>query len=191
MFVEYTDVSKPPYQLPPIEADDVTGTFDPYVDEQERLCLIDLLGQKLYDDFITGLAGPPNPIWTNLAVGVEYEYQGKKYNWKGMDKMLTPFIYRAWSKDTLIDSLTNQGVQIAKVENAEVVSASRKMVKAQNDFATLAGYDRCQLFDTLYGYLYTSGETYKVSYEAAGYTSIQKYLDERFKFPGLSNTFNI
>lgn len=191
MFVETTDFELPPYQLPSLV--DLQTTFDAYVDAEEEKILIELLGRKLYTDFIAGLAEvAPLQKWTDLAIGKEYTYNGKKYKWLGMDKLLIPYIYRQWTKDNVIDTLTSGGVTIPKMENADLVSPSRKLVKAQNDFAIVAGHDRCEVFDTLYGFLRESGDTYLTSSVTdAGYTDIKTYLDDHFKFPGLSNVFNI
>ena len=189
MFVESTDLDIPPYDLPDLSS---SSTFEPFVDMHEESRLEKLLGRKLYEDFIAGLAEvTPAQKWVDLAVGVEYQINDITYKWKGMDKMLIPFIHQQWIKDVLIDSTTSAGVTLAKHENSDVISPSRKVVKSFNDFAMLAGYDKCQEKNTLWGFLWYSGDTYLDSATAVGYTDIQHYLENEVELPGLMNVFNL
>lgn len=188
-FIASTNFDIPPYNLFLLNQ---ANSFSDFCTVNERDELTRLLGHKLYDAFVAGLAvvspATPDQRWIDLRDGVAYTYLSHTYKWKGMVKMLTPYIYSMWTRDTF-QFTTQVTVVQAKVENGQTVSPERKIVQAYNDYKVIAG-DECNLKDTLFGYLKTSGTKYLADV-GSEYNSIEEYLNEWFKDPGTMNVFNI
>lgn len=173
LFVEKEDFDKLPYNIPAKQLMEYDGTnisdtvvspeFDAFCDENEAEILKQLLGLDLYNDFIAGLnpdsVDYPEEKWQKLLDGAEYTYNGITYEWKGMRKLLRPFIFSMWLRDNY-DNYNETGVSVAKVENAEMISPALRIVQAWNKFYGMAG-DSTKCYtsktynhkNTLYGFL--------------------------------------
>lgn len=188
MFLLKTDFDILPYNIPNLEGN---NAFLPYVEEHEEEILISLLGKSLYDAFVAGLAEEyPEERWINLRDGGDYEYSGKTYQWVGMVKLLLPYIYSMWLRDSY-DTHSGVGIVQGKAENAKVINPGKRIARAYNVFSGLAG-SSCEKKDTLYGFLIQTGAlgTFDDTFDDT-FTSFAEYFQFNFKEPGLMNTFNI
>lgn len=113
--------------------------------------------------------------WLVLKNGTIYEYSGYKYQWKGMDDLLTPLVYSVWTSEN-IQNNTGIGVTESKHENADKVSPARDIVRSWNDYARKAG-NCSDDYHTLYSYLV-------INYEAL-------YANWLWKGPRLKNIMGI
>ena len=197
MFVTAEDFQTAPYLLPNMDADQ---NFADYIDQEERERLKKLLGRTLFNSFMDGLysdvvnltARDEQDIeqrWKDLRDGVSYTYGGYTYYWEGMEKLLRPYIYAMWIKHDSDKYNGSGGVNIPSSENASIVSPGGLIVRAFNEFSYLAG-NECRQEDTLYGYLFNSGDTFAGDI-GEDFTSIQVYMSCRFQDPGRMNIFNI
>ncbi len=109
--------------------------------------------------------------WLALRDGNDYDTSRK---WKGLEAMLTPFIYSEWL-DTHTDTFTGNTVAAPVSENSTKVADKRRRVNSWNDFATLAG-SGCSRRNSLYGFCKTNSEDYP---------------DFDFTDPGRMNIFNL
>lgn len=185
MFVLPEDFDGPDYQIPNLNNEE---GFLPYVDRMEKKFLIDIMGRNLQEAFYAGLTAGVEQRWQDLKLGVEYTYNGKTYKWGGMNQLFVPYIYQSWVGKTF-NNLTGSGVVIPKIENGEQISPASRMIEAYNEASDYVGSE-CDLYDTLYGYLYTSEDLFTDSL-GAGYTDIKVYLCDKFVDPGRENLFNI
>jgi hypothetical protein len=193
MFITAEDFNVQPFRLNNL---DQREDFPAFVTEQEEDRLVKILGRLLYDAFVAGLYdGDGNPRdegtieqrWKDLRDGVKYTYNNKPYHWKGMKRMLKPFIYSQWTK---LNEENNSGIGAVKpaAENSTVISGANMIVRGWNDFACKVG-NQCEFYDTLYGYLYHSADKYLDAIEPE-YTDIISYLYCVFEDPGTMNVFN-
>lgn len=129
--------------------------------------------------------------WLMLRDGVRY-YSDPSWVWGGMKKLLIPYIYALWLRDTH-DDHTKVGVVIRTAENATVISPAKRISRAYNEFASTAGsfyYQR----NTLFGYLMyaqTELEHFTDLYDNVVYETFGEYLRKSFQVPGSMNYFNI
>jgi hypothetical protein len=197
MFTTAEDFQIAPYRLPNLDADQ---NFAGFINQEEAERLKKLLGRTLYNAFIEGLYSDVENLtqrdendiaqrWKDLRDGVEYTYGGYTYYWEGMNKMLKPYIYSKWITHDTEKYNGSGGVNTAASENATVSGPAGLIVRAFNEFAHLCG-NECRQEDTLYGYLFNSGETF-VNDIGDDYTSIQVYMSCKFQDPGNMNIFNI
>jgi len=98
-------------------------------------------------------------IWLAIKNGADYSYGNVDYEWLGIKKMLIPYIYYSWIKDTLTDSLTGNGVVVPDTENGSVINPGSKLSAAYNKFSKLAG-GNYSVENSLYGYLYVNEDAY-------------------------------
>ncbi len=173
MFYEKEDFDKLPYNIPAKQLMEYDGTniseteispeFNAHAENTEAEILKKLLGLDLYDDFIAGLAPSsldyPEQKWIDLLDGAKYTYNGIKYEWVGMRKLLTPFIFAMWLRDNY-DNYSETGVSVGKVENAEMIGPQLRIVTAWNKGYEMAGsgkkYESSKVFNhknSLYGFL--------------------------------------
>lgn len=172
------DFDQIPYNIPDHKTDAavVTEEFSQYVDDKIEWILKKILGIGLYDDFVADLAEDyPAQKFLDLRNGKNYSISDVEYEWVGMVKLLTPFIYAMWLRDTY-DNHSKNGIVVAKNENSEFVSPSLRIVLAWNKFAAMLGTD-CSSKNTLYGFL-------KLNYE-------DDYSNWVFDNPGTMNRFNL
>lgn len=132
----------------------------------------------------------PQNKWLLLREGTTYlGTDGKPYKWKGMEKLFTRYIYAMKTRSETEGSENGVGMTMPKAENSEVVSSAMKVSRAYNEYSDLVGCP-LQLRDTLYGYLYNSGELFLPEVEDY-YTDIRVYLRDKFDAPGTMNVFNL
>ena len=129
--------------------------------------------------------------WLLLKNGDTYLYQNKMYEWVGMKELLIPVVFAYWMRDNF-DTYTQTGVSTGKSENADKELINRRVIEANNDYATIAGYRRSRI-DTLYGYLYNKGSegtTFDNTFDIS-FTSFRSYFDYVFKAPKKMNLFGL
>lgn len=160
MFTTAADFEIPPYAIPNIDTPETPDddTFQDFVDEQEEAELRCLLGDVLYDQFIAGLAVLPaediEVKWIRLRDGYTYSYGGKTRTYKGLRKLLKPYIWFMWMREEEIKK-TAAGGSLAVAENSERVSLARELARGYNEYASLSGFVFCDKdeVNTLYGFL--------------------------------------
>lgn len=122
-------------------------------------------------------------------------YNGAMYGgatWGGLKKMLIPYIYSMWLRDTY-DEHTKIGVIRRTAENAIVIDPAKRTSRAYNTFSLHAG-NYYQQYNSLYGYLIyaqTTWDHYTDYYDSTVYAIFSNYLRHTFKDPGRMNIFNI
>lgn len=185
MFVTPADFDGPDFQIPNLNNEE---GFLPYVDRMEKKFLIQIMGRDLQQAFYDGLDAGVEQRWQDLKDGVAYTYNGKQYKWDGMKKLFVPYIYQSWIGHTF-NNLTGSGVVIPKIENGEIISPASRMIEAYNEASDLVGHE-CDLYNTLYGYLYTSDALFADSL-GTGYSDVKVYLSDVFVNPGRENLLNL
>lgn len=160
-FVSTADFNVKPYDLPSLANPQagLSSQLTAFIASEQEAGLKRILGLRLYKEFEAGLDEvSPNAKWTSLRDGAEYECDGNLYEWVGFKKALVPYIYARWLRETA-DSVAGTGVAVAKVENAETISPSQRIVKAWNEFHSYIGgiADEC---NTLYGFLRSNAGDY-------------------------------
>jgi hypothetical protein len=126
--------------------------------------------------------------WLKLKNGAQYYMGVSWYEWVGMSKMLTPYIFSMWLRDTF-DNNSGIGVVVAKGENSKVINPSKRIARAYNDFSHLCG-NRHEQCGTLYGFLTSEGElgTWVDAYSG---TDFSIYFSRVFNSPGRMNFMNL
>jgi hypothetical protein len=197
MFTTAEDFNLQPYRLPNLDADE---SFADYINQEEQDRLKKILGRTLFDAFMNGLYSDVENLtprvedgieqrWKDLRDGVDYIYGGKTYQWDGMVKMLKPYIYSMWITHDAEKYNGSGAVTVPNSENGTTAGPQALIVRAFNEFSLLCG-NECRHEDTLYGYLFNSGETFADDI-GEDYTSIMDYMSFNFKDPGRMNIFNI
>ena len=171
MFVISSDFDVPPFSLPNLGSN---SSFADFVEEQEEEVLKKLLGIAFYDLLIAGITANTTK-WLLIKNGSGYVYNEVSYEWLGLKKMLIPYIWYMWVKETLSDSLTGVGIVAPESENGSVINPGVKLAAAYNKFSKLAGGRYC-IENSLYGFLYKNATDY------VGYS----YTPQ-----GTINTFNL
>jgi len=126
--------------------------------------------------------------WLNLKNGADYIYDARTYQWEGMKEMLVPYVFSEWIGADY-PSNTGIGFVTPNSENSTTHSPASRIVIAWREFLQMVG-DHCDVYDTLYGFLYTSGTVYADVYESE-YSDFQSYLFDKFEYPGSKNLFDI
>lgn len=171
------------------------NTIQDNIDKYEKEILICLLGQKLYDEFIAGLAITPTvpQIWLDLKDGKDFilPYNGHDVTlkWNGFvnaDKisLIAYYVYYQIRYEE-ISTTTSVGEVRGKVENSELVNETRKMLNAWRKFLHLYGelvYSENGVDYPRYNYGLTRG------FDAALY--FDKYSDTYDTFNDLPSAFN-
>ncbi len=158
MFVLYTDFNNDPYSLSGL--DKVINNFNQFIEDQEAEILKQLLGIKLYDEFIEGLEEDyPEQKWLDLRDGARYEIGANTYEWKGLvtrTGAIVPYIYSMWL-GVKWKSVSNIGVSVGKAENADMVSPATEISRGSAAFLGMIGSKKfCKKENTLYGFLTTN-----------------------------------
>jgi hypothetical protein len=167
-----SDFVKDPYKIPSIAG---SNDFVSFESEYTQKVLIEILGYTLWKQFNDGLAEEVvAQKWTDLKNGAVYTYSNKTYQFTGMKKLLTPYLYEQWFRN-LYSSLTAAGIPIPKSENADNVSPGQKLISSHNRFCDLVG-DECDHINTLYGFLYAN---------------LSDYADLDFTAPAKLNVFGL
>lgn len=198
MFTTAEDFQTAPYRIPNL---DVDQNFADFINQEEGERLKKLLGRTLYNAFIDACFTLADGVytakddgdiaqrWKDLRDGVEYTYGGYTYYWEGMVKMLRPYIYSTWIRHDTEKYNGSGGVNVPASENSTVSAPAGLIVRSFNEFAHLCG-NQCRQEDTLYGYLFNSGETFADDI-GDDYSDIQVYMSCKFQDPGNMNIFNI
>lgn len=128
--------------------------------------------------------------WLTLKNGKSYVHEGIRYDWVGMELLFTPYIYYMRTLHRAKSNVGAGGIAETKLENAVVINPGAALADAWNEFEKMLG-DQCSFEDTLYGYLYNSGEDFQALVEEEEYDSIQSYLRERFCGVDMQNPFGL
>jgi|SRR5688572_30096095 len=183
LFVDPTDFTNKPYKIPNQEE---SKDFDQWLEDKEDEILKDLLGWQLWDSFSNAIEGGTTTTkWVNLRDGTTYEYGGYTFKWEGMEKMLIPYIYSMFIRESF-DKLTGSGVVLNGTTSATpganftIINPSVRITRAQNEFSRMAG--GCyRADDSLYGFLLAN---YEDTYTEWSPTST-------WKDPGKENQFDL
>lgn len=130
--------------------------------------------------------------WLLLKNGNTYAYNDKVYYFKGMSKIMRPFIYSKWLEYTFDQHVGVGGLTIPKTENSQTISPATRIITSWNDFARNIG-DKCNQIDTLYGYLINTN-TLDGSFDDTfddSFDTFQDYLNYCFNNPGLKNHLDL
>lgn len=160
-FVTAFDFQIKPYDIPALTNPQagLSSQFTAFIAYEQAKVLKRILGLRLYKEFESGLNEvSPADKWTRLRDGAEYECDSNLYEWVGFEKALVSYIYAIWLRETY-DSNTSKGVTVAKIENAEVISPSLRIVKAWNEFDSLIGSKKRRV-NTLFGFLIANQSDY-------------------------------
>lgn len=177
LFVDASDFLNKPYKIP---NQDESKDFDQWLEDTEDQILKELLGFELWDAFSNAIeGGTTTQRWIDLRDGDTYEYGGYTFKWEGMEKMLKPYIYSIWVRESF-DKLTNIGVGINTKTDFTVISPASRIIKAQNEFSRLAGGNK-NAENSLYGFLLAN---YEDSYPE--WDPLQHWKD-----PGIENLFDL
>lgn len=128
--------------------------------------------------------------WLKLKKGADYVYNYKTYEWVGMKKMLIPYIFSMWLRDTF-DNNSGVGVVVAKGENSKVINPGNRIARTFNEFSRIAGNCK-EKENTLYGFLDQEGfvGTFDDTFDET-FQTFNAYLNFVFKNPGRMNTFQL
>lgn len=112
----------------------VNTEFDKFIGRMQVEFLRKVLGAKMYNDLMTGLAVLPTPDakWTNIRDGLDFVYDdGITYHLDGLKEALRYYSYVRYQQ---IHSSTNtvQNNVVKKSDIATVVEPVMKVVNAQN-----------------------------------------------------------
>ena len=104
-----------------------------YINKEEPIILIKILGYALYKEFVAALESSPAQKWLDLRDGVEYtDSSGNLQKYDGIFLIITDHVYNAIIA-SLQSEATDSGVKIALADNAENVSPREKMLYGNND----------------------------------------------------------
>lgn len=145
-----------PYRIP---AQSESKDLEDFIAQTETAALKRLLGIKLYDELIAGLALDPVPDkWQDLKDGEEYVFSTVTYKYEGLVDLLVPHIFSKWLAE-VSDKFTNSGVVRNKVDNSDLVNAATRIAKAQMVYYNKAG-DSLRQENTLFGFLFANSADY-------------------------------
>lgn len=141
--IDYTYFQKRLTAIPNLNQDNVLADVQDYIVEYDNEYLVKVLGQELKDEYEAGLAvDPPENIeqrWLDLRDGVDFEYNGIKYKWRGFVRATkkSPIAYYVMWHYVRDKNATFTGVGLVrdKAENSENVSPNRRMVDIWNKMA--------------------------------------------------------
>lgn len=182
LFISATDFTNKPYKIPNQEE---SKDFDEWLEAKEDDVLKDLLGFQLWDAFSNAIEGGTTTAkWVSLRDGDDYEYGGYTFKWGGMNKMLIPYVYSMFIRESF-DRLTASGVGLNVGGNNgnqtfTIISPATRITTAQNAFSRMAG--GCYNADnSLYGFLLANYET-----DYTEWNPISTWSD-----PGKENVFDL
>lgn len=130
----------------------------------------------------------PDDRWLMLYNGAMFG----KSTWVGLKKMLIPYVYALWLRDTY-DDHTKIGVVRRTAENAMIIDPTKRIARAYNMFSVYAG-NYYRQYNSLFGYLMYAQTTlghYTDYYSNVEYPVFGDYLRRSFKDPGRMNIFNL
>lgn len=177
LFVDVTDFVRKPYKIPNQEEN---NEFPEWLEDKEDEILKSLLGNELWDAFSNAIEGDTTTArWVNLRDGDDYEYGGYTFKWFGMNKMLIPYIYSVYVRESF-EKISNIGPGINTVQNFTVINPAPTIARAQNEFSRYAGGCK-NAEDSLYGFLLAN---YEDTYPE--WSPVQDWKD-----PGKENLFDL
>lgn len=108
------------------------GDLQSYIDTYEKHYLIELLGVKLYDDFIADLSGnvPQSAKFLSIYNPIAEEIDDCNVTTRGMKKMLEGFLYFHYVRDNMTKQ-TNTGSKSVKGDNTTNVSATSALIQSR------------------------------------------------------------
>ncbi len=163
MFLDASDFLNTPYKIPNI--DESRSFADDYIEAEETKILKQILGLRLYNEFIEGLntSGDIEDKWLVLRYGATSEDEGiaalaiytignADYEYCGLVDFLKPYICSKWPevnfrKPTTSGIVINNGQQ-----NTQTVTPDYEVVTFWNEFSGKVG-GKCRKMNTLYGFL--------------------------------------
>lgn len=143
------------------------------IDKYEVIFLRDVLGIKLYNEYVTGIAaGSPAQKWLDIRDGKEFQIGETFYRWRGFKEgsttltrksIIANFVYYWYTRDA-VSFQTPASEASAKTENSNIVSPAVKQSRAWNEMVdgvnelvfflsnNLATYDSYSIYSTPYNY---------------------------------------
>jgi len=156
-FVTSDNFNLLPYSIPAQLLED--ESFQDYADGIVQELLEVVLGYTLYDQMVASLASDyPEAKWVALRDGARYTYNGTVYQWVGLTKLLVPYVYARFLRDTY-DSHGGNGVSVARLENSEAISPNLRIVTAFNKAVRYIG-NVAESTNSLYGFLTINATDY-------------------------------
>jgi len=140
-----------------------------------------------------------NNKWLALLKGDTYHYLNRPYVWKGIVELLKPFVYAEYLKATF-DNHAKTGINIAKIENGTLISASQRIARGRRAFNDLVGNAthwwpfqnwRWPGKASLATYLLSLENVDSGDYNSTDYTTWQAYVCGSFQPYGSLNEFNL
>lgn len=191
MFTTDADYDAMPYNIPSdtVDAPEALNTF---ITRTEQEILRKLLGSVLYNEFITAIVIDidADPLvmkddadieqkWLDLRDGADYIINEdtddeETFRYDGIKNFMIPYVFSEWLGANH-DHLTAMGNSLASVENAQMISPAKRMVKAYSVFYGYVG-NCTKNENTLWGFLDVNDDI---------------YLNWKFKDPGKITEFNI
>lgn len=141
--IDQTYFEKRLLAIPNLDKEYVSENLDNFIEEYEDAYLDTMLGTKLKNQFIAGLAVLPTPdqIWLDLLNGKEYDISGITYRWQGFnnDKKLSPIADYVFCKFTTDNQFLNTGVSDSKpaIENGTVIAPHYRTGRVWNEMVKL------------------------------------------------------
>lgn len=117
------------------------GKINPYIEDAQRLDLMPLLGENLYNDIVNNSVDH-----TLLLDGGNYTYNGKTYNHSGLKKTLSIFTYARY---VMFGSYTDTAFGFVEKSNQDskpVGDAHKRSLYTQNQMTAKAYFDEVSLF---------------------------------------------
>lgn len=104
----------------------INSKIDLYITQVEEDYLTDLLGHRLYSEFIAALAGTPDQKWVDLRDGDTYGTDDE-FKFKGLKQMLKYFTYYEYMRYAEVQN-SKIGNVVNDATNAEPAGTLGKMV---------------------------------------------------------------
>lgn len=162
MIIDPADFSDRPYKVPNQEE---SRDFTSFIENKENeLAIKYLLGDALWTEFKTELAGTPAQKWIDLRDGATYLNGDTQYRYGGWVDMVRPAIFSEWLPP-LTYKLTNVGyVANSTPQQAEmVIDQEPYLITRWNEFAAKVGYNANYWYNcvnTFYGFMKANESNY-------------------------------
>jgi hypothetical protein len=153
---------------------EIADVVNHMIDKYEIKFLRDVLGIKLYNEYVAGIAVMPTPDqkWLDIRDGKEFQIGETWYRWRGLKEgsttltrksIIANFVYYWYTRDA-VSFQTPVSEASAKTENSNIVSPALKQSRAWNEMVdgvnelvfflsnNLATYDSYSTYSTPYNY---------------------------------------
>lgn len=152
-----SDFQVRPYRIKHVEEN---NDFPEFISNMEAQILRDVLGNALYEEFITAIStSSPDQKWVDLKNGKNYEGDNEVlYRYAGVKSFLIPAIYALWLSATF-DRHNDGGINVPDDEKYQLLSPAVRMSQAIAESLSKVG-DEHNHKNTLYGFLYQSDDEY-------------------------------